>query len=72
MVTGEQIKAARLLLGWDLPTLARSASVEEPVVESIEAGADEPIDARKLIEQTLEAAGIEFPDGETVRLKPAS
>jgi predicted transcriptional regulator len=74
MISGAQIKAARMLLNWDVSTLARSASVQEATIIALEAGSDEPasdepFEARTLIKETLEAAGVTFPDNETVRLK---
>ena len=71
MITGEQMKAARMLLNWDVSTLARTASVDEATVLAMEAGNDAPVEAQTLIQETLEAAGVEFPDRETVRLKTA-
>lgn len=70
MINGEQIKVARMLLNWDVETLARSASVEPATVLAIEAGEDMSDDARTLIQETLETAGVDFPNRETVRLKP--
>ena len=71
MISGEQVKAARMLLNWDVSTLARTASVDDETVLAIEAGNDTPVQAQTLIQETLEAAGAEFPDRETVRLKTA-
>jgi hypothetical protein len=73
MISGAQMKAARMLLNWDVSTLARSASVEEARIRALEAASDEPTsdahEARTLIQKTLEAAGVKFPDTETVTLK---
>lgn len=67
MISGKQITAARALLDWDIPTLARTASVEPSTILAAEAGEDVSAEAGALIQQTLEAAGVDFPDSETVR-----
>jgi hypothetical protein len=69
MISGAQIKAARTLLNWDVPMLARSASVDAAAVLALEAGSDELLDARKLIQETLEAVGVEFSDRDKVTIK---
>ena len=69
MISGEQVKAARMLLNWDVSTVARTASVHEATALVIEAGNDAPVQAQILIQEALEAAGVEFPDREMVRLK---
>ena len=69
MITGEQVKAARNLLHWDVAMLADNALVAEAAIVDIENGADVPNEVRVLIRQTLEEAGVEFPDGETVMLE---
>ena len=71
-ITGEQIKAARMLLNWDVSTLARQSGVDNGLIQVFEAGQEGPKGAQALIIETLEIAGIEFPDRETVRLKIAS
>jgi predicted nuclease of predicted toxin-antitoxin system len=69
MISGAQIKAARMLLNWDLSMLARSASVDDTAVVALEAGSEEPLEVRNLIQETLEAAGVQFPDHDKVTLK---
>jgi hypothetical protein len=69
MISGAQIKAARTLLNWDVPMLARSASVDAAAVLALEAGSDELLDARKLSQETLEAVGVEFSDRDKVTIK---
>lgn len=67
MISGKQITAARALLDWDIATLARTASVEPATILAAEAGKAVSAEAGTLIQQTLEAAGVDFPDSETVR-----
>ena len=75
MILGTQVKAARGLLGWTVRDLAHRAVVSLSAVNSLEGGAGPPaISANKLaaIQSVLEAAGIEFLDGNApgVRLHP--
>jgi transcriptional regulator with XRE-family HTH domain len=75
MILGTQVSAARGLLGWTVLDLAHRAVVSVSAVNSLEGGAGPPaISAKKLaaIQSVLEAAGIEFLDGNApgVRLHP--
>ena len=66
MILGTQVRAARALLGWTVRDLAHSAAVSLSAVNSLEGGAGPPaISAKKrvAIQSVLEAAGIEFLDG---------
>ena len=62
MVTVEQLRAARGLLGWSQSELASRAGLSLPTVKRLEAGFGPRVsdEARKKLQQAIEAAGIEF------------
>ena len=65
MITGEQVKAARKLLGWSQMTLALEASFDQSTVAKFETGKSRPSVLRvSTIKRTLEGAGVEFPEFE--------
>ena len=74
MITREQCRAARGLLGWSQADLAEAALIGTVTVRQFETGAHEP---RRLtlhaIRRAFEAAGVEFIDenggGPGVRLR---
>jgi transcriptional regulator with XRE-family HTH domain len=65
--TGYQIKAARVLLGWDQRTLAANAKVTASTLNRMEARGDEPVSGLALnlqkVVDALHAAGVEFIPG---------
>lgn len=62
MIAGEQIKAARKLLGWTRSRLAARSGVSEGTVKTFEGG-KRPRERLVLkIRRALEHAGIEFTD----------
>jgi transcriptional regulator with XRE-family HTH domain len=65
-VTAAQVKAARDLLGWTRGQLARQAKVGVTTVRNYELGAaNNPLEALVAsMQRTLEAAGVEFVEGE--------
>ena len=64
MITAVQCKMARAALGWGVRDLAREAQVGVSTVTRFESGT-EPIPATlAAIRRALEAAGVEFIDGE--------
>jgi transcriptional regulator with XRE-family HTH domain len=64
MITGEQVKAARRLLGWTLFQAAVKAKVSESTVGKFENGAHRPLDLRIVaIQRAFESAGVEFTSG---------
>jgi ribosome-binding protein aMBF1 (putative translation factor) len=64
MITGEQVKAARKLLGWSHVMLALEASVDQSTVMKFETGKSRPsVLSVSTIKRTLEAAGVQFTDG---------
>jgi transcriptional regulator with XRE-family HTH domain len=65
MITGEQAKAARKLLGWSQMALALEANVSQGTVANFETGKGQlSVPSVSTIQRALEAAGVEFPDGE--------
>jgi transcriptional regulator with XRE-family HTH domain len=72
MITGEQVKAARELLRWTKSDLAGRIGVSSTSVRHIERADKET--SRAMVRAAvaeLEAAGVEFPEGEPPRLKSA-
>ena len=74
MVTPEQCRAARGLLGWSQQHLAEEAAVGIVTVRQFEAGAHAPRRATtEVIRRAFETAGVEFIDenggGPGVRLR---
>lgn len=75
MITSEQIKMARAALGWTVDTLAKESLVGVRTINRIESFSGAPRATAgnlKLIQETFEAAGVEFiggdGDGPGVRL----
>lgn len=71
MVTNQQIRGARGLLGWSQTELAVRAGLSLPTVKRAEAesGVRASPDARTKITAALEAAGIEFTNGDEPGVK---
>ena len=71
MLTGRQIRAARALLRWNSAELADKAGVAPNTVVRAEAVDGVPplyADSLDKIQTAFEAAGVEFLDGDGVRL----
>jgi len=64
LITIEQLRAARALLGWSQTDLARHAGLSVPTVKRLEGGFGPNVsdDARIKMQKTLERAGINFID----------
>jgi DNA-binding XRE family transcriptional regulator len=60
VITGEQIRAARGLLGWSQSELAKRAELSLPTVKRVEAGTGPRVKARRRIQQALERGGAQF------------
>jgi transcriptional regulator with XRE-family HTH domain len=62
VITIEQIRAARGLLGWSQSELARRAGLSLPTVKRVEAGSGPRVsdEARRRIQQALEICGVQF------------
>lgn len=71
MVTSAQIRAGRALLNWTVRDLADRAGVHRNTVTRSETDATGPGHATAAIRATLEAAGVEFTNGDApgVRLR---
>jgi transcriptional regulator with XRE-family HTH domain len=64
MMTIEQLRAARGLLGWSQSELAERAGLSLPTVKRLEGGFGPRVsdEARAKLQRAIEAAGIEFID----------
>ena len=62
VITIEQLRAARGLLGWSQTELASRAGLSLPTVKRLEAGFGPRVsdEARAKLQRALEAAGIDF------------
>lgn len=71
MVTSAQIRAGRALLNWTVRDLADRAGVHRNTVTRAETDATGPGHATAAIRTALEAAGVEFTNGDApgVRLR---
>jgi transcriptional regulator with XRE-family HTH domain len=66
-----QLRMARAAIGWGVRELAERAGVAANTVTRIENGADAKQSTMDALQRTLEAAGLEFTNGEQpgVRLR---
>jgi transcriptional regulator with XRE-family HTH domain len=70
MITGEQVKAARTLLGWSVKQLAWKAIVSEATVRNFEDGKHRMTDRSiASIQWAPERASVEFTNGGEVGVK---
>jgi len=62
VITVEQIRAARGLLGWSQSELAKRAGLSLPTVKRVEAGTGPRVsdEARARIQKALETGGVQF------------
>ena len=62
LISIEQLRAARGLLGWSQTELALRAGLSLPTVKRVEGGFGPQVseEARTKLQQAIEAAGIEF------------
>ncbi|MGE0108983.1 MAG: helix-turn-helix domain-containing protein [Bdellovibrionales bacterium] len=70
MPTGKQIRAARVLAGWDIKDLAPRAGLSVTAVQNIETGAIPKSATNDRIIKAFSDVGIEFLDHQGVRFKP--
>jgi len=78
-VTPDQLKAARALLGWSFDRVAARSGTSAQLVSTFEKtgrivsmnvpGRPVPIDAVAAVRTTLEAAGVEFTNGDELGVK---
>jgi DNA-binding XRE family transcriptional regulator len=70
VLTGKQIRAARVLLGWDAANLAERVEHRRETIIAIERGDSQPRPSTmKKIMQTMNDAGIDFLENSGVRFK---
>jgi transcriptional regulator with XRE-family HTH domain len=72
MITGEQVRAARKLLGWSQVRLAGKSGLGDTTVKKFERGESRPsVLSVTTLQRALEAAGVEFTNGDEpgVRLR---
>jgi transcriptional regulator with XRE-family HTH domain len=64
VITIEQIRAARGLLGWSQSELARQAGLSLPTIKRLESGTAARVssDARGRVQRAFETGGVEFID----------
>jgi transcriptional regulator with XRE-family HTH domain len=61
MITGDQVKAARKLLGWSQMTLALDAGTNQQTVVKFERGQSRTqVQTISALQRALEAGGVEF------------
>ena len=63
MISSEQIKGARALLGWSAASLAKNSGVGATTIRRYEMGSGIPngnVQSLLVLKTTFEAAGIEF------------
>ncbi len=72
MISIEQIKAARALLGWTQDDLAKASDLSKPSINTLERRIANPkVDTMAAIQRALEQAGVEFTEGPGVKLRSA-
>jgi transcriptional regulator with XRE-family HTH domain len=72
LITVEQIKAARALIGWSQKELGERASLSQTAITNIEVGKFRPTtQTMEAIHQAFNASGLEFIQG-GVRLRPSA
>lgn len=70
MITAAQCRMGRAALGWTVRRLAIAAEVGTATINRFELAQSTPIPATAAaIQRALEAAGVEFLDGDGVRLR---
>ena len=69
MITGDQIRAARELLGWEPFQLAQRAKLHSAIVQRAESEAPITKYQEALIRNALEAAGVEFTNADEPGVK---
>ena len=75
MLTIEQLRAARGLLGWSQSKLAQRAGLSLPTIKRLETGVGPRVsdEVRATVQQALESAGVDFIEenggGPGVRLR---
>jgi transcriptional regulator with XRE-family HTH domain len=69
MITGEQVKAARELIGWSPRQLADEAALSVKALEAFEGGRERLVMVHKqVLRDVLERAGARFVVGKPVKV----
>ena len=69
-ITGQQVKAARLLLGWTQDRLAVETRVSPTAISNFETARRRPsVLIVSTLRHTLEAGGVEFTNGDEPGVK---
>jgi transcriptional regulator with XRE-family HTH domain len=71
MITVEQIRAGRALLGWSQLQLAEASALSVPSVKRLELGNKVTGETLGAVRSALEKAGVEFIEGPGVRFRLA-
>ncbi|UEM08234.1 transcriptional regulator (plasmid) [Skermanella rosea] len=66
MITKYQVRMARIALGWGVRDLGQKSGLATGTIARVEAGKESMAGSLRKIRQTLEDAGIDFPDEFTV------
>lgn len=66
MITKQQIKAGRAILGWGVRELGEKTDLAPGTITRIENGKEAMGGSLRKIQQALEEGGIDFPDEFTV------
>lgn len=72
-MNGEQIRAARALLGWTAADLAKASGVSYPTIQRMDAAKGQVSgrhDTVEAIRRALEAQGVQFLEGGQVAAGP--
>jgi transcriptional regulator with XRE-family HTH domain len=70
MITADQVKPARKLLGWSQVKLAQEADISQKTLANFESGQRVKSDREiRVIHNALERAGVEFPESDPVRMR---
>jgi transcriptional regulator with XRE-family HTH domain len=70
-ITGQQVAAARKLLGWTQKQLSDRANVRQGTINRLELGVHVvPLQSLAALRRTLELAGVEFREGHPPQLRP--
>jgi len=69
LLTGEQCREARRLLGLHQEALARAANVHAETITSFESGRKATFPVQVKLRAALEAAGVVFTDGDEPAVK---
>jgi len=70
MITGDQVKAARKLVGWSQEDLAGHVGMSKSTIGNFEKGRRISVLESSMMRRALESAGVEFTNGGEQGVKP--